>query len=85
MSEDGSMLTIQCETASFRGRGTFACRNCFTVTDLNGLSAVLMVLPTTRLVLDAQTGALLHDCAWVKRDKADEPEVYGTTSILKST
>lgn len=68
------MLTIQCETASFRGRGTFACRNCYTVTDLNGLSAVLMVLPTTRLVLDAQTGALLHDCAWVARGEVEPPQ-----------
>lgn len=57
-------MKIQCETASFRGRGTFACRKCATVTELHtGMSAVLMVLPTTFLVFDAATGTLLHDCA----------------------
>lgn len=58
------MMKIQCETASFRGHGTFACHKCLTVTELRkGMSAVLMVLPTTRLVFDAVTGTLLHDCA----------------------
>lgn len=57
-------MKIQCETASFRGRGTFTCRKCWTVVELPlGMSAVLMVLPTTRLVFDAATGTLLHDCA----------------------
>lgn len=61
------MMRIQCETASFRGRGAFTCRRCLTVTQLrNGMAAVLMVLPTTRLVFDAQTGSLLHDCKWTQ-------------------
>ena len=68
------MLRIQCETASFRGRGTFACRKCHTVTELRtGMAAVLMVLPTTRLVFDAQTGVLIHDCAQVDRPIPIEP------------
>ena len=56
-------MKIQCETASFRGQGTFACRKCLTMTKLrSGMSAVLMVLPTAHLVFDAVTGAVLHDC-----------------------
>lgn len=58
------MLTIQCETAHFQGLGRFTCRNCWTVTTLpNGMSALLMSLPASRVVFDAATGTVLHDCA----------------------
>lgn len=57
------MMTIQCETARFRKRGTFACRWCNYVVPLpDGLSAVLLVLPARSVVIDAPTGVVLHDC-----------------------
>jgi hypothetical protein len=43
---------------------------CWTETDLpDGLSALLLCLPQSRVVFDAKTGAVIHDCAWHKPDR----------------